>query len=94
MTVQVDLRDTQLIATVYSFLVTVQVHYKSALSMFVHENGIPMGIPWKMSHGMEWDNTHCISHGTYGTEIDEQEIENLLNKHIDSKYECLSDNEL
>ena len=31
----------------------------------VHGNGIPMGnVPWD---GMEWDCTHCISHGTYGT---------------------------
>ena len=47
-----------------------------------------------MSHGMGWASTHCISHGTYGTEIDEQEIENLLNKHSDSEYECQNDNEL
>ena len=37
---------------------------------------------------MGWDSTHCISHGTYGTENDELEIENLLNKHSDSEYEC------
>ena len=55
-----------------------------------------MGFPWK-SHGkypMGWDSTHCISHGIYGTEIDEQEIENLLNEHRDSEYECQNDNEL
>ena len=43
----------------------------------------------RLVHGrcpMGWDSTHCISHGTYGTEIDEQEIKNLLNKHIDSEY--------
>ena len=39
-------------------------------------------------------STHCISHGIYATETDEQEIENLLNKHSDSQYECQNDNEL
>ena len=47
--------------------------------------------PWD---GMVWDSTHCISHGTYATEIDEQEIENLLNEHSDSDYEFQNDNEL
>ena len=50
----------------------------------VHENGIPMGILWEMSHAMGWDSSHCISHETYWTEIDEQEIENLLNEHRSS----------
>ena len=50
-----------------------------------------MGFPWEMSHGMGWDSMHCISHGTYGTEIDEQEVENLLNKLTDSKCECQND---
>ena len=45
-------------------------------------------VPW---YGMGWDSTHCISHGT---EIDEQEIENLLNENSDSEYECQNDNEL
>ena len=53
-----------------------------------------MGSPLEMSQGMGWDSMHCISHGTYGTEIDEQEIENLLNKHTDLEYECQNDNEL
>ena len=57
-------------------------------------NGIPMGIPQKMSYGIGWDSTHCISHGTFGTEIDEQGIANLLNKHSDSEYEWQNDNEL
>ena len=48
-------------------------------------------IPWD---GMGWDSTHYISQGTYGTEINEQEIENLLNEHSDSEYECQNDNEL
>ena len=48
-------------------------------------------VPWD---GMGWDSTHCIFHGTYGTEIDEQKIENLLNERSDSEYECLNDNEL
>ena len=43
---------------------------------------------------MGWDSTHCISHRTYETEVDVQEIENLLNKHSDSEYECQNDNEL
>ena len=47
-----------------------------------------------MSHGQGWNGTYGILHGTYGTEIDEQEIENLLNKHSDSEYESQSDNEL
>ena len=64
------------------------------ISRLVHGNGIPMGIPWKMSHGMGWDCTHCISHGTYATEIDEEEIENLLNEYSDSENECQNDNEL
>ena len=57
------------------------------------------GIPWE-SHGKcpmgwdRWDSRHCISHRTYGTEIDEQEIEILLNKHSDWEYECQNDNEL
>ena len=51
--------------------------------------------PWEWdSHEMGWDSTHCISHGTYWTEIDEQEIENLLNEHSDSEYECQNGNEL
>ena len=53
-----------------------------------------MGIPWEMSQGMGWDSKPCISHGIYGTEIDEQEFENLLIKHSDSEYECQNDNEL
>ena len=53
-----------------------------------------MGISWQMSHEMGWDSRYCIFHGTYGTEIDEQEIENLLNEHYDSEYECQNDNEL
>ena len=66
-----------------------------AILRLVHGNWIPMGIPWKMSHGLDrMDSTHCISHGTHGTEIEEQEIENLLNKHTDSEYECQNDNEL
>ena len=48
-------------------------------------------VPWD---GMEWDSAHCISQGTYETEIDEQEIENLLHEHSDSEYECQNDNEL
>ena len=40
---------------------------------------------------MGWDSTHCISHGT---EIDEQEIENLLIEHSDAEYECQNDNKL
>ena len=47
-----------------------------------------------MSHGMRWDSTHRISHETDGTEIDEQEIENLLSKHSDSKYVYQNENEL
>ena len=43
---------------------------------------------------MGWDTTHCISHGTYGTEINEQEIKNLLNKRSDSENECQNDKEL
>ena len=39
----------------------------SLIFRLVHGNGIPMGITWEMSHGMGWDYTHCISHGTYGT---------------------------
>ena len=39
-------------------------------------------VPW---NGMGWNSTHCISYRTYETEIDEQEIENLLNKHTESK---------
>ena len=50
--------------------------------------------PWELSHGTGWDSTHCISHGNYGTEIDKQEIENLLNEHSDLEYECQNDNEL
>ena len=60
----------------------------------VHGNGISMEILWEMSQGMGWDSTLCISHGTYGTKIVEQEIENFLNKHSDSDYECQNDNEL
>ena len=68
--------------------------------------GLSMGIPWKMSHGMEWDCTHCISHGTVveklpeltelslSETVDKQEIENLLNEHSDSECECQYDNEL
>ena len=55
-----------------------------------------MGFLWEF-HGkcpMGWDSTHCISHRTYETEVDVQEIENLLNKHSDSEYECQNDNEL
>ena len=66
----------------------------SGLFRLVYGNGIPMVIPWEMSHGIGGDNTHCISHGTYGTEIDEQEIENLLNEQSDSEYECQNDNKL
>ena len=47
-------------------------------------------VPWD---GMRWDSTHCISHGTYATEIDEQEIQNLLNEHSDAEYECQNDNQ-
>ena len=43
---------------------------------------------------MGWASTCCISHGTHGTEIDEQIIENLLNKHIDLEYGCQNDNKL
>ena len=43
---------------------------------------------------MGWDGMHCISYGTYGTEIHEQEIENSLNEHSDSEYECQNDNQL
>ena len=59
--------------------------------------------PWKWDyHGnlmenVPWDgmdSTHCISHETDGTKIDEQKIENLLNEHSDSEYECQNDNEL
>ena len=50
-----------------------------------------MGLPWD---GMGLDSTHCISHGTYGTESDEKEIENMLNKLSDSEYECQNDHEL
>ena len=53
-----------------------------------------MGMPWEMSNGMGWYSTHYIFHGTYGTEIDEQGIENLLNKHSYSEYKCQNDNEL
>ena len=67
---------------------------QAGICRLVLENGIPMGIPREMSRGMEWDSTHCISHGPYGTDFDEQEIENLLNKHPDSEYECENDNEL
>ena len=52
-----------------------------------------MGLTWEPD-GMGLDSTHCISHGIYATETDEQEIENLLNKHSDSQYECQNDNEL
>ena len=52
-----------------------------------------MGILWKMSHGMGWNSTHCIFFETYGTKIDDQELENLLNEHSDSEYECQNDNE-
>ena len=48
-------------------------------------------VPW---NGKGWESTLCISYGVYGTEIDEQEIENLLNEHSDSEYECENDNEL
>ena len=54
----------------------------------VHGNGIPM--KW---NGIGWDSTHCISHGTNGIEIDEQEIKNMLNKYSDSKFEYQNDNE-
>ena len=47
--------------------------------------------PWD---GMGWDCMHCISLGTHGTKIDEQEIETLLNEHSGSEYECQNDNEL
>ena len=53
-----------------------------------------MGFPSEMSHGIGWDSKHFISHGTFGTEIDEQEIENFLNEHSDSEYVCQNDNEL
>ena len=43
-----------------------------------------------LSHLMPWD----ISHETDGTEIDEQDIENLLSKNSDSKYVCQNENEL
>ena len=43
---------------------------------------------------MGWDSMHCIYRGTYGTEIGEQEIENLLNERSDSEYACQNDNEL
>ena len=43
---------------------------------------------------MGWDSMHCVSHGTYGKKIDEQVIENLLNEHSDSEYECQNDIEL
>ena len=54
-----------------------------------------MGSPWKSQEKcpMRWDSTHCISNGTYGTKIDKQEIENLLNEHSDSEYECQNENE-
>ena len=58
-----------------------------------------MRFPWeshrKCSMGWDgWDSRHCISYRTYGTEIDEQEIEVLLNKHSGWEYECQNDNEL
>ena len=64
---------------------------------------VPMG--WD---GMGWDSSNCIFHGTHGTVVEklpeltelllsetvhEQEIENLLNEHIDSECECQNDNE-
>ena len=49
-----------------------------------------MGFPWKMSHGMGQHALHTP--GTHGTETDEQDIENLLNEHSDSEYECQNDN--
>ena len=56
-----------------------------------------MGFPWKSMGYVPWDglgrdSTHCIFHGTNGTEIDEMEIENLLNERSDSEYECWNDN--
>ena len=68
-----------------------------------------MGIPRKTSQGMGWDGTARIafprgpigsSHVMELTElslletVDEQEIENLLNEHNESEYECQNDNEL
>ena len=60
-----------------------------------------MGFPWESQgkcpmgwDGMGWNSTHCISHRTYGTEFDEQEIKKWLNEHSDSEYECQNDNEL
>ena len=54
------------------------------------------GFPWE-SHEkcpMGWGRAHCVSHGTYGTEIDEHEIEKLLNEHFDSEYQRQNNNKL
>ena len=62
------------------------------------QTGLSMGMRFSSeSQGkcpMGWDSTHSISHGTYRTEVDEQGIENLLNKHSDSEYGSQNDNEL
>ena len=52
-----------------------------------------MGIPRKMFRGLGQHALHFPWY-LYGTELDEQEIENLLNEHSDSGYECQNDNEL
>ena len=55
-----------------------------------------MGIkvsPLRDTFSIKGETFICISYGTHGTEIDEQEIENLLNDHSDSEYECQNDNE-
>ena len=47
-------------------------------------------VPW---NGMGQYALH-FPWNLYRTEIDEQEIENLLNEHSDSEYECQNDNKL
>ena len=67
-----------------------------------------MGIPRKTSQGMGWEGTASIAfpRGAMGSShvmeltelslsetVDEQEIENLMNEHSKSEYECQNDNE-
>ena len=57
--------------------------------------------PWEWDSPWEGMGQHALQFPcfavltiNYGTKIDKQEIENLLNEHSDSEYECQNDNEL
>ena len=65
-----------------------------------------MGLPWESHEKCRMDGMgqHTFPMGPKGQQyitelpqseaVDEQEIQNLLNEHNDSEYECQNDNEL